>query len=109
MKIVRLKTYRLSMEDMGLLPTEIRKITREIAAEPLAHPVIPGLRGARKARFALRDSGKSGGGRAVYYVAIAPDLIFFLLAFPKSEQEDLTNEQRKMILEIIDRIKGAKE
>ena len=38
-----------------------------IAADPLAHPVIRGTGGFRKARWSRGASGKSGGVRAIFY------------------------------------------
>jgi len=106
MKIVRMKTYRLAMEGMGLGKSEMRSVERMIAVKPDMHPVIPGLRGARKARFGLNDTGKRGGGRVVYYVAVAPGILFFIAAYPKNEQDDLSQEQRKAILGALESIKG---
>ncbi|MBZ6416399.1 MAG UNVERIFIED_CONTAM: type II toxin-antitoxin system RelE/ParE family toxin [Methylobacterium ajmalii] len=69
--------------------------------------MIRGLRGARKARFPLPGRGKSGGGRTVYYVAVAPGVLFMMTAYPKNERDDLSPEQRKAILEAIASIKGV--
>src|SRR3989442_4990301 len=38
-----------------------------IASAPEDHPVIPGAGGFRKARWARRGKGKSGGFRVVYF------------------------------------------
>jgi hypothetical protein len=105
-KIVRMKTYRLAMEDMGLGKAEMRAVERMVAINPEGHPIIPGLRGACKARFGLNDAGKRGGGRVVYYVAVVPGMLFFIAAYPKSEQADLTQEQRRAILAALESIRG---
>lgn len=68
--------------------------------------MMKGLRGVRKARIALSARGKRGGGRVVFYVTIAPSVLFMLTAYPKSDQADLTAAQRKAILTLIDEIKG---
>ncbi|HEV3157646.1 MAG TPA: hypothetical protein VGZ00_09910 [Candidatus Baltobacteraceae bacterium] len=106
MKVVRMKTYRLAMEGMGLGKAEMRAVERMVAMNPEGHPIISGLRGARKARFGLNDIGKRGGGRVVYYVAVAPEVLFFIAAYPKSEQDDLSQTQRKAILVALESIKG---
>ncbi len=49
---------------------------------PEAHPVIKGLRGVRKARFALPGRGKSGGGRVIYFVAVGKRA-YMMTAYPK--------------------------
>ncbi|WAP67588.1 type II toxin-antitoxin system RelE/ParE family toxin [Jiella pelagia] len=72
---------------------------------PNAHPVIRGLRGVRKARFALPGRGKSGGGRVIYHIAVK-SIIYMMTAYPKNESDDLSNAQRKAILAAIESLKG---
>src|SRR5262245_55062358 len=53
MKVVRLKPYLRAMDRMGLDDLMMRAIELDVVAAPEAHPVVKGLRGVRKARFAL--------------------------------------------------------
>ena len=80
MRIVRLKPYLRAMKAMGLDEDAMRGIEAAILAAPEAHPMIKGLRGVRKVRFALPGRGKGGGGRAIYYAAVAPGALFMLTA-----------------------------
>ena len=105
MRVLRLKPYLKAMAAMGLGKAEMQAIEVDIAKAPEAHPVIKGLRGARKARIALPGRGKSGGGRVVYFVQAGTD-IFMMTAYPKNEQDDLTPAQRKAILTALESIKG---
>lgn len=105
MRIVRLKPYIRAMQRMGLDDRAMRVLELELVAAPEAHPVIRGLRGVRKARFALPGRGKSGGGRVIYYVAVKT-AIYMMTAYPKNEQDDLSPDQRKAILATIDGLKG---
>jgi hypothetical protein len=107
MRVVRLKPYLRAMKGMGLDDDAMREIEAAILAAPDAHPMIKGLRGARKARFPLPGRGKSGGGRTIYYVAVAPGTLFMMSAYPKNERDDLSPDQRKAILAAIDSIKGG--
>ena len=91
---------------MGLDDVEMREVERMIVAAPAAHPVMRGLRGVRKARFARPGGGKSGGGRAIYYVVLSPDRLFMMTAYPKNERDDLSPDQRRAILAAIESIKG---
>jgi hypothetical protein len=91
---------------MALGEPETREIEANIAAAPEAHPMVQGLRGVRKARFALPGRGKRGGGRVIYYLPVAPPILFMLTAYPKNERDDLSNDQRKAILAAIEKIKG---
>ena len=42
--------------------------------------------------------GKRGGGRVIYYVALGTDRFYMMAAYPKSERDDLSTEQRRRIL-----------
>jgi hypothetical protein len=93
------------MARMGLDDEAMRSIESVVIAAPDAHPIIKGLRGVRKARFALPGRGKSGGGRVIYYVAVEK-AIYMMTAYPKNERDDLSPDQRKAILAAIDSLKG---
>ena len=58
----------------------------------------PGLGGLRKLRFGFGGRGKRGGGRAVYFQVVADDVVVMVFAYSKSEQEDLTGEQKRAAL-----------
>jgi hypothetical protein len=104
MRIVRLKPYRRAMSRMGVDEEGMRHIEIAIAAAPESNPVLRGLRGVRKARFALPGRGKSGGGRAIYYLAVG-EAIYMMTAYPKNERDDLSPDQRKAILAVIEDMK----
>jgi hypothetical protein len=106
MRVVRLKPYIRAMKAMGFGETGMQDVESFILRAPESHPVIAGLKGARKARFARPGMGKRGGGRLIYYVAITPKLVFMMTAYAKNERDDLSVEQRRMILEAIESIKG---
>lgn len=46
---------------------DIDKTEEEIAKNPTEWPVIQGTGGIRKARFAIGNKGKRGGGRIWYF------------------------------------------
>lgn len=73
-----------------------------IIANPEAGAVIKGLKGVRKIRFAFGGKGKSGGGRAIYLVVRVRDAAYLLLAYAKNTQADLSNAQRKAILDLLE-------
>jgi hypothetical protein len=108
MLVVRLKPYLRAMGRMGLDGADMRAIEAEIITAPQAHPVIQGLRGVRKARFARPGAGKSGGGRVIYYVALTQERLFMLTAYAKSERDDLSPEQRRAILDAIETVKRGR-
>jgi hypothetical protein len=108
MRIVRLKPYLRAMERMGLDDAAMRSIELELVAAPEVHPIVRGLRGVRKTRFALPGRGKSGGGRIIYYVAVET-AIYMMTAYPKNERDDLSPDQRRAILSAIESLKGGKQ
>jgi hypothetical protein len=108
MQVFRLQPYVRAMKAMGIGDTEMRAIEDNIRAAPNAHPMVKGLKGARKARFARPGMGKRGGGRTIYYVAISPSRLYMMTAYPKNEQDDLSTEQRRAIIEALESIKGKK-
>ena len=65
---------------MGFDEGGMAEIEAEIVANP-THPMIRGLKGARKARVQRPGMGKRGGGRVVYYVALGTDR-FYLTSSP---------------------------
>lgn len=59
--------------------------------------MIPGSGGLRKLRWAGSGRGKRGGLRVIYYWWVAKDRISMLLLYAKSEQDDLTSEQIRLL------------
>ena len=101
MKIVRTGLYLRQMKRLGASSTDLGRLEAEIAVNPQAGDVIPGLMGLRKIRFALGNKGKRGGGRAVYFLMVSDDVAVMIFAYAKSAQEDLTTEQRKAALALL--------
>ena len=89
------------MKRLGASSTDMERLEAEIAVNPQAGDVIPGLMGLRKIRFALGNKGKRGGGRAVYFLMVSDDVAVMIFAYAKSAQEDLTMEQRKAALALL--------
>ena len=101
MQIVRTGLYLRQMKRLGASSTDLGRLEAEIAVNPQAGDVIPGLMGLRKIRFALGNKGKRGGGRAVYFLMVSDDVAVMIFAYEKSAQEDLTMEQRKAALALL--------
>jgi hypothetical protein len=57
-------------------------------------------------RFSLGGKGKRGSGRAIYFLMISDDLAVMLLAYAKSEKEDISATDKKaapaLMKEIVD-------
>ncbi len=102
MRVLRYYLYERAMARMGFDETAMREIEEGVAFAPERHPVVKGLGGVRKARFARPGMGKSGGGRAIFYLALTRNVMLMLFAYPKSAKEDLTSADRKAILRALE-------
>lgn len=107
MRIVRTMLFIKSLKKLGASATDIAKLEAELGANPSAGDVIPGMGGLRKVRFAMKGKGKSGGGRAIYFVFVAGDAIYLLLAYDKSVQSDLSQMQRETLKTIMKELPGG--
>lgn len=78
-----------------------RLLQVELTESPDKGDVISGTGGLRKIRVAAKGHGKSGGARVIYYHFVSASQIAMLLIYPKNEQEELTNDQRKILKAVI--------
>lgn len=63
--------------------------------------VIKGSGGVRKIRWASSGTGKRGGIRVLYYYMNQLDQIYMLFAFSKSDLSDLSNEQLRLLKNVV--------
>lgn len=101
--MVFIETPIFTRQIKALITDEAYHVFQKLLAEnPEAGEVIPRTGGLRKIRMALPDAGKSGGARVIYYHLRDAAQILLLLAYGKSEQADLTFEQRRALRKIIE-------
>jgi hypothetical protein len=81
----------------NLSDEEYQKIQEELIKNPRKGDIIPHGHGLRKLRWRLKDKGKSGGVRIIYYLWLKNEELLMLYIYPKSEREDLTKEQLKFL------------
>ncbi|HTT37993.1 MAG TPA: type II toxin-antitoxin system RelE/ParE family toxin [Burkholderiales bacterium] len=75
-------------------------------AHPDAGAVIRGSGGMRKVRWGAGGKGKSGGMRVIYYWVTAEHQIFFLTLYGKGEKEDLSAQDLKRVVKLLEELKG---
>ncbi len=80
---------------------EYSQLQRALVVNPEAGAVILGGGGLRKLRWAVSGKGKSGGLRIIYYWYAGEEIIYMLFVYKKSEQEDLTSKQKKILKEYV--------
>jgi mRNA-degrading endonuclease RelE of RelBE toxin-antitoxin system len=85
-----------------LLPDDdYRLIQKALVIRPEAGAIIQGSGGLRKIRWKIQGSGKRGGLRLIYYWDGPNNIIYMLLVYKKSKQEDLTPNQLKILKDLV--------
>jgi len=105
-EIVSLSGYE---SQVSTLLNEEERMAMEfyIACTPEEHPVIPGAGGFRKARWARRGRGKSGGLRVVYFFLAGPGRIYMAAIYAKSRKETLSAADENVLAKLAALIKKA--
>jgi mRNA-degrading endonuclease RelE of RelBE toxin-antitoxin system len=103
-KIVRTHRYIKDIKKLKASADDVDAMERMIAADPLAGALIQGLKGVRKARFRIGNRGKSGGGRVIYYIVVANNEVIMLMAYAKAEKHDLSPDDRKGVLRVLEEL-----
>ena len=71
----------------------------------LHHPesgkIVSGSSGVRKIRWAIKDKGKSGGIRVIYFWKVNDNELWLLTVYRKSERESIPSHILKQIAEEI--------
>lgn len=86
-----------------LTDDEYSQLQVALSAHPEAGAIVPHSGGLRKIRWAMSRKGKRGGVRAIYYWIVAEDQILMLFMYPKNEKDDLTQQQLKVLREIVEK------
>lgn len=81
---------------MGLHDEELKLLEDILLENPQKGDVIEGTSGARKMRIQMNGHGKRGGGRVIYVDIFEKEKLYFLFAYPKNVQTDLTEQQKKV-------------
>lgn len=104
MKFVYTRVYERKIDKILTAPERVAA-ENAIASNPKASPVIPGTGGLRKARVSRTGMGKSGGARIVFYYWQMESTIFMLAAYAKSDQEDLSADEKQQLKALVEALK----
>ncbi len=100
--MIFVETPIFTRELHDLLPDEsYKEMQQAILVRPEAGNLIQGSGGLRKLRWNFPGAGKSGGLRVIYYWDAPADTIYMLLVYRKSKQQDLTQDQLKILSKLI--------
>ena len=91
----RLKTF--------LLDEEYRNLQNELILNPEKGKIIRESGGLRKIRWSISGKGKRGGVRIIYYWLNKKETILMLLIYSKSEHDDLTSKQLKILKTLVEK------
>lgn len=98
---VQTKEFSSNWDRLGFDDDDLRRLEWDIMTNPEKYPVMKDTGGLRKARFAFKGQGKSGGVRVCYVDFVIRETIYLITVYPKNEKDNLSkaerNEIRKMI------------
>lgn len=94
---------------MGLDDNDLRRLQYEILANPQSGVVMRGTGGLRKMRFAFEGKGKSGSSRVTYVDFLMYETVYLIHAYPKSEKDNLSQEERNKVKKMIALIESKLE
>jgi len=106
MRVIRPRNFDRRAERAGLDEDAVGGLIRMLLERPNAGAVVPGTGGARKVRVRLPGRGKSGGARVIYAVVLRGEALALLDVYAKSEQSNITANERKMIATLIHEIEA---
>jgi len=88
-----------------LLSDDEFKAFQELLIEaPETGAIITGTGGFRKIRWSRPGMGKRGGVRVIYYYVTDEGRIYLALVYPKNEQDELSQEQKKALKQLSDKL-----
>lgn len=83
---------------------ELKELQRMLIAQPYKGDLIQGTGGLRKVRMALKNQGKQGGARVIYFIATA-EIIYLILAYAKGEKDSLTTAEKATLRKLTQQLK----
>jgi len=100
-EFVMMPEFDRQWKRLGLGDEELRQLQKELMENPKVGDVLRGTGGLRKYRIAFPGRGKSGSGRVAYVDFTMHETIYLITAYPKSEKDNLSAEERKEIAKVI--------
>ena len=86
---------------------DLRALQSFLLALPDAGDLIRGGSGLRKLRWSAQGRGKRGGARVIYYWHVPKYNIYLIYGYVKSEREELTPQQIRVLAELMEDVKDG--
>jgi len=99
MLIIETRAFARRIDEL-LEPESYRLLQNELVVNPEKGKLIRATGGLRKLRYALEGRGKSGGIRVIFWSA-THEACLILLVYPKNVQNDLSDEQRRILMRLV--------
>lgn len=96
MEIIETSVFTRQVANL-LSDDEYRLLQTALIQNPELGSIIPGGGGIRKVRWGIGGRGKRGGTRVIYFWAVQNGIIFMLTIYSKSEQDNLTPNQLRLL------------
>ncbi len=100
MEFIETDIFTKRIQDL-LTDESYRNLQADLIKRPDTGDLIPGARGLRKLRWSAGGKGKRGGLRVIYYLVLREQQIYMIYPFRKSDQEDLTRDQLKVLVKYV--------
>jgi hypothetical protein len=88
-----------------LLIEDFEEFEATLIKNPEQGDLIPGMGGLRKTRIKASTKGKRGGFRLDYLDFPEEGITYYIVIYPKNVKDDLSSEEKKIILKMIQEIK----
>ena len=95
--------------ELALTDDDLSELQEFILKNPEAGDIIQGAGGLTKMRFALPNTGKSGGVRVLFVDFIRQEIIILVNCYGKSEKDSLTDKEKAQYKALIKLIKEELE
>ncbi len=105
-EFVMTEWFDSSWKEQRLSDEHLRSLQGELLRNPDSGDVIRETGGFRKMRYAIPGGGKSGGMRVIYLDVPEYHTLYLMLAYPKSEKDNLSPAERNELKQIAANIKN---
>lgn len=100
MEFIRLPSFEKTASKI-FSESDILELELVLIESPEAGALIKGGKGLRKIRRPVAGRGKSGGARVIYYYISSDQQIFFFVAYPKNEKDNLSPAELNLLTKYI--------
>ena len=104
-EFIETSIFKKTWKNAGYNEENLRDLQTALLKNPESG--IPIKNGLRKYRHPFENTGKSGGSRVIFYDYQENGQIYLLYCFRKKEQDNLTEDQKKILSMLIEKIRGA--